>query len=382
MKSASVRIPNELLEGVQKPCVSIYMPTNRRHPENIQDALRFKNLVITARDKGWESAGKRPMTPLLDQMTPMMEDHDFWMHGLDGLAVFAAPGLFRVIRLQEPVPELVVVTDRFYIKPLLRIFQAVDRYHVLALSRTGIRLFEGNRYLFDEIMPSAEVPRTMIDALGHEITPPHQTMSSYNVHGGDGAMSHGHSSRTDEEELDNERYFRAVDRAVTECHSMPSGLPLVLAALPEHQSLFRSVSHNPYLLDEGVIADPRMMQAEDLRGLAWNVLEPLWEEKIGAAVAQYEEYRSKRLGDDDPVSIARAAIEGRVSIMLLDSDIRYPGVLDCETGDIVKGATNGSPDRDVLDDLALMVMNNGGEVMVLPSERMPTMTGVAAIFRY
>jgi hypothetical protein len=37
---------------------------------------------------------------------------------------------------------------------------------------------------------------------------------------------------------------------------------------------------------------------------------------------------------------------------------------------------------DVLDDLAALVMQQGGELIVVPAERMPTGTGIAALFRY
>lgn len=38
--------------------------------------------------------------------------------------------------------------------------------------------------------------------------------------------------------------------------------------------------------------------------------------------------------------------------------------------------------NDVLNDLAKMVFRSKGEVVILPRERMPSETGVAAIYRY
>ena len=51
-------------------------------------------------------------------------------------------------------------------------------------------------------------------------------------------MHHGHGGKKDEAQIDAERFFRAIDRAVLKHHSQPSGLPLILAALPEHHHLF------------------------------------------------------------------------------------------------------------------------------------------------
>jgi hypothetical protein len=36
----------------------------------------------------------------------------------------------------------------------------------------------------------------------------------------------------------------------------------------------------------------------------------------------------------------------------------------------------------LIDDLAELVLNKGGQVVVAPAERMPTDTGAAAIYRY
>ncbi|NTU93294.1 MAG: hypothetical protein HGB29_05225 [Chlorobiaceae bacterium] len=384
MKRESTGIPAELLKSQQSPCISIYMPTGRRHPDNLRDSLHFKNLVSEAREKGISMTGKREMQPLIDRLVPMIEDHDFWTHALDGIAVFVSPGLFLVLRVQEPVAAhaTVSVAGKFYLKPLLRIFQATDRFHVLALTRTDLRLFEGNRFVLDEVQPASGVPMTMVDALGSEITPPHLTIASFGGANGGGSMRHGHSSRKDEEELDNEKYFRAVDQAITEYHSMPSGLPLVLAALPEHQSLFRSVSRNPHLHGSGVELDPRLVSADELRTHAWAALEPGWLKKVGDTIARFEEYRSKSLGDDDPFIVAKAAAAGRVWTLLLDSDKRYFGSFDPPSGRIVPAQEDSPTAVDVLEEVAMLVLETGGEVIVLPTETMPSQTGVAAIFRY
>jgi hypothetical protein len=36
----------------------------------------------------------------------------------------------------------------------------------------------------------------------------------------------------------------------------------------------------------------------------------------------------------------------------------------------------------VLDDLGMLALKMGGQVVIVPTERMPTKTGLAAIYRY
>jgi len=87
----------------------------------------------------------------MEPFLALAEDSDFWNHTFDGLAVLGAKGIFRVYKLHRPVGELAVVADSFHTKPLMRILQSADRYHVLGVNRQEIKLFEGNRDALDEI---------------------------------------------------------------------------------------------------------------------------------------------------------------------------------------------------------------------------------------
>ena len=119
---------------------------------------------------------------------------------------------------------MAVVADSFHIKPLLRILQSADRYQVLSVNRREIKFFEGNRDNLHEIELESGIPRTITEALGEERTEPHHSVGSF-------GMRHGHGSRADEIDVDEQRFFRVVDRAILEYDSRPSGMPLILAAL-------------------------------------------------------------------------------------------------------------------------------------------------------
>ncbi len=96
----------------------------------------------------------------------LAEDRIFWNHTLDGLAILAADNKCVVYNLQRPVKELVVVSDSFHIKPLIRIFQSADRYHLLGLNRNEFTLYEGNRYGFEEVEMDPNIPRTIKEVVG------------------------------------------------------------------------------------------------------------------------------------------------------------------------------------------------------------------------
>jgi hypothetical protein len=138
-----------------RPCLSLYQPTHRRHPENQQDPIRFGHLVKALETSLPQELATEAKKVLLAPFHALADDRDFWNHTQDGLAVLSAAGLFRVFRLQQPVAELAVVADSFHTKPLRQRLQSIGRYQVLALSLHKVRLFEGDRHALD---PQALTP--------------------------------------------------------------------------------------------------------------------------------------------------------------------------------------------------------------------------------
>jgi hypothetical protein len=373
--------PLDLLEPRSGPCLSLYQPTHRWHPDNQQDPIRFRNLLKVLEGS---LAGRCPQgdrEPLLAPFRNLADDVHFWTRSLDGMAVFAAQGEFQVRRFQRPVPELATVADSFHLKPLLRIAQSADRYQILGMSREEVRLFEGNRDVLDELPLAAGVPRTITEALGDELTAPHVTVASYNG-AGDPAMHHGQGSRKDELDVDRERFFRVVDRSVLDRHSRVSQLPLLLAALPEHHADFARVSHNPFLLPDGIDVFPDAVPLDALRERAWQVMGPRYETRLRDLIDRFETARAHGRGSEDLDVVAAAIPLGRIGALLVQADRRIPGRLDSATGRI-EHADGHQPDvDDLLDDLGEQVLARKGEVIVVPAAEMPTRTGLAATFRF
>ena len=65
----------------------------------------------------------------------LFEDEQFWLHPGNGLALFRSPDMFRTYWLPTSLKEQVVVTDHFYLKPLLPFIVDDERFYILALSQ-------------------------------------------------------------------------------------------------------------------------------------------------------------------------------------------------------------------------------------------------------
>ena len=159
-------------------------------------------------------------------------------------------------------------------------------------------------------------------------------------------------------------------------------MPLLLAALPEHQHLFRTVSRNPLLMPGGINVHPKALSIDELRERAWQIVLPVYLERLSGFIDQFHSLRSENLSGADLAEIARAAAAGRIATLLIDADRVVPGLFDPETGAIQFAPLNEPDVDDLLDDIGERTLKTGGEVVLVPAEGMPTDTGVAAIYRF
>ncbi len=373
----------ELISVTELPCISLYMFTHRSHPENIQDTIRFKNLVRQANESLLPDYPAGEIEKLLAPLHELATNSGFWNHTSDGLAVLRSPTRLEVIRLPMPVDEVVIVADSFHTKPLRHFLQSADRYQVLGLSMDTVQLFEGNRHSLVEVDLSDDFPKTMAGALGEELTGKHSTVASYGGVGGDSAnMHHGHGGKKDEVDSDAERFFRVVAAAVYDRYSKPVGLPLILAALPEHHFLFNQVNKNPMLLDDRIDINPQSVSKEKLAQLSWDVMQPVYLQKIESLAGKFNQAKAGGTGSDSIEEVIEAAEAGRVDTLLIEANRIIAKRLRNVNGTFkVMDVTQPKLD-DLFDDIGQLVNKMGGTVVIVPKEQMPVPTGLAAIFRF
>ncbi len=111
-------------------------------------------------------------------------------------------------------------------------------------------------------------------------------------------------------------------------------------------------------------------------------MEPRYQARLVALGEEFEQARSSGIASDDLAEVARAAASGRVANLLIEADRQIAGQLDGATGQVAFADMNDPQVDDLLDDLGELVAKMGGRVLVIPPERMPTRTGLAATYRY
>ena len=95
---------------------------------------------------------------MLTKPQRLLPDPGFWQHQSDGLAVFLSADTFHFFRLPIRFDELVVIVNRFHVKPLLPFLTSDGLFHILALSQNQVRLLEGTGFSVDEIHLEGTIP--------------------------------------------------------------------------------------------------------------------------------------------------------------------------------------------------------------------------------
>jgi Bacterial archaeo-eukaryotic release factor family 3 len=197
-----------------------------------------------------------------------------------------------LVRLQRPVPELAVVAESFHVKPLIRILQLADRYHVLGLNRQQFKLFEGNRDALDEVELDPAVrarPPKCWERSRRKLT-----LSVWSSAPGAG-VHHGMASTA--ELLDNEtnRFFRAVDRDPEALFASPRSLFNLGGAAGKSEFI---PANQPQSVPDRRRSDhpSRCVALEALRERMWEVLEPEYLKRLAGLVEMFGAARAKELG--------------------------------------------------------------------------------------
>jgi len=148
------------------------------------------------------------------------------------------------------------------------------------------------------------------------------------------------------------------------------------------QAHFRKLSHNPHLLAEGIDNDPSLLSQNELREKSWLVMQPRYIKRLEGFIDRFGESLGQGLASEAIEEIGRATREGRVATLLVEADRRIPGQVDKDEAKALPAEEADASTPDLLDELTVWTLEQGGEVIAVPAERMPTQSGAAALYRF
>lgn len=367
-----------LMKKTEGPCVSIFMPTLRGGAQSQQNPIRFKNMLREAEER-LVAAGLRPQEAkdLLEPAQRLLQDGPFWRQS-NSIALFLSPKTYRYYRLPFDFEELLVVADRFNVKPLLRLPASAERFYILALSQNRVRLLEGaNRKISEIDLEIEDIPRSLADAMKYDDVEKQRSAHS----GTPGKLVFHGNAVADDAKMNIMRYFQQIDRGLKDV-LRDKQAPLLLAGVGYLLSMYKEVNSYPHLIQEGIEGSPDRMEAEELYERAVAVLEPYSLKARQEAVDLYRQAAGTGLTSNDVKEIVPTAYYGRVDILFVNNELHLWGAFDPDTNVVELKPKAEHGNGDLLDLAAVHTILNGGVVYAVKHEDMPENVLLAAVYRY
>jgi hypothetical protein len=385
MSFLSIEELKELVEQPQGLCVSIYMPTVQLGSETQQNSLRFKNLIRQA-EAELEKYELRP-TDVGQLLQPALElDKDeFWQHQNAGLALFVAEGFFRYYRVPIDLIELVVVNERFHLKPLIPLLSGDDRFYILTLGQRDVRLLEGNRYGITREIEIEGMPKDMDEALQYDETAKDEQRRQGAGAGRSalqaGGSYHGQGGERENVKEDLLQYFQLVDKALHDFFRNRRA-PLILAGVNYLLPIYQQANTYNFIVEEGIQHNTKERTAQELHAEAWAIVESQFETDQQKAINYYHESLAAGKGSNDLDEVIQGAFYGRVEQLFVPVGVQRWGHFDPDSMELEMHNDAQPGDEDLLNAAAIQTIFHGGTVYAVEPEKVPDDAPVAAVFRY
>ena len=348
-------------------CVSIYLSTTPRTQEIGKSRTMLAQFVKEAVEQ-LEAAGveKRRIWPLEEHFETVSADDEFWEHQAHSLAILATPTQLRTYRLASDLTDMVAVSDRFHLKPLLRAVTFPNAAHILAVSENAVRLIEVSSNLPAVEVKAPNMPRDAATAVGKA------TINDRSPGGRLQGME-GQKVRLGQ-------YIRKIDAAVRPVLSH-SSVPVILAATQPLEALFRSLS-GVAVLDEAIESAPDHMTDAELAEAVRPILDAHYAQQIAGFHTLFETRRGQGRATTDISDAAKAATFGGIETLLVDIDTIVAGTVDETTGAVAFMSDGEAGGYGVVDEIAGRALRTGARVLAVRQQDIPDEKPLAAMLRY
>lgn len=342
-----------------------------------KNRIHLSNLLNDAETKLAELEDK----DLIDKLKEGLEETRLNIRELtahrSGMLIIIHEDEIYYYHLNVTVNDLVDVGRLPNFKALVENYQFSNDYHLLVLSREEFSLYEGNNHGINPIaIEDEDAPVDLETALGTETTDQFLSHNSFGSRGTDGSQSfHGHTDTSEEKDIDRENYFRIVDNYISEHYSQENQTPLILYALADNQNVFRSISKNPCLLEEGIYESGNKVNQQVIEKATLALHDDIIMNQKQTILKNFNETSPEFRIDNHLNDLASSAVQGRINELIINKNYTQNGSIDDQ------GMFKDSDDN-FLRQIVVKVIQTNGKVYILDPEEIPADINISARLRY
>jgi hypothetical protein len=365
-------------------CVTFYLPT---HPSGVDvnekmDQTLFKNmlqqLVPMLKKKNMDQL---QIDKMLKPGYDLFRDDKFWLDMSAGLAVFVSGDQFQYLKMPCTPKEEILVNTSYYITPLLPMMTNNDYFYLLVLSKKQAVLYRGDAFGMQHIKVD-EMPRGVDDVVHFEEKDDQKLWRTGSSGAGGGANYHGIGAGKPDEKENLAIYFDEVDETLCKTALNKENVPLLLAGVEYLIPIYKSVAKYKPIWDLALTGSHEHDDRNQLYEQAKKIMEPYFAERHEKALKNYWNQSATALTSSIPDDVIPAAHYKQVWHLFVQKDQHIWGTFDEMKNKLTIHETQEDADECLVDKAVIKTLLNAGEVHVLPKDKMPGGSVIAALMRY
>lgn len=360
------------------PFISIYMGIEPNQPVE-KSTITLKNLVkhaLEVLETTWHVENVEDYRKIIEET---LDSSSLWdlNNDIKSLGVITNGKIIFTREMSVETKDIAMATSLPFILPILLDYQSNFDSYLLGISYDKIRLYNFSDRHLEELDLPEDAPTTLQKALGDDI----RGGETNSVSVGNGKVSvHGHNDTSAEKEIDHKRYYQVVDKYIVENFGGDLEKPVILMGLPQNMTLFKEVNKQPnhFSKFELDLNPTELDYDQKIKERIEKFKQERNDSFIKHNLEEIDKARGAKLLSTNLNQIITAALHGQVDTVYLGQGERINGrIMQNETIDTT------SPQaihNNLLSDLADVTVTNGGNVKILPSDKLDEV--VIAKLRY
>lgn len=303
------------------------------------------------------------MTPeerkkFLEPLDTLVSDARIFKQMKGNIGLFRNEDSFRVLNIPVEVEQSCQVATSFHVKPLLRWLQTDREFLLLGLEKESAHLYLGSQ---DSFKPVDSI-------LFPEIFNGTAALGGY--------MSLTESRKTKVRQVETYAWLSEWISQLTRC-SKPK---LFVAGENEQVESFSRNLNYPQAIKTPIAESFCRHSVNDLCASIRRLLKEESKKSFERALQEFRFAEEGNRTQKNIFQIAKAVVQGRVRKLIVTDELSIFGTIDLKSGGLaIHPFDLDHEDDDVLDDLAQMVLSQGGEVIVAKRDEIPKGRPILAI---
>jgi hypothetical protein len=268
----------------------------------------------------------------------LLRDSSILKNIKESVGLFRTSDSFRLLNIPVPVQSRCIVATSFHVKPLLRWMQLDKDFLVLGFRGNTAMLYIGDQYSFQKI-----------DTI---------TFSDF---------------------VNQEQILEALNQWIFMLTKKQAPPLLIMGAKSKLLEISKKIKYENFINKDYNIAlnSPNLnIVLQDMRMMFKKEADQI----LAKSLLEFRVAEEAHLAKKNIFQIAKAAVQGKVSKLIIAEGINVFGKIDKITGGLaIHPFDLDHEDDDLLDDIAQEVLSHGGKVVVARQDEMPKGRPILAI---